>query len=139
MKKVILALLTIVMSTAAYSQKIKIKRDIATVDDVAVCKVEDDEVNRGAYYFSNVETGKKLLYFKWIDYGEFGYFEAYDADNLDDILFETEAVVGLKKWLVEKLYVTGALTSSGINKAKLGEFSKKKGREFSRRRSETRN
>ncbi|RZJ64188.1 MAG: hypothetical protein EOO50_16550 [Flavobacterium sp.] len=135
-KTILLVVMTFFIAMSAQAQKVKIKKDIATVDDVVVCKVEDDDVSRGAYYFTNVESGKKLLYFKWIDYGEFGYFEAYNADNLDVILFETEAVVGLKKWLVEKLYVTGALTPSGIDEAKLMEFSKKKGKEFSRRRNE---
>jgi len=40
---------------------------------------------------------------RWISEGHYNYFEAYRADDLETLAFDTEAYVGYKKWLVERL------------------------------------
>ena len=118
----------------SFAQKIKIKKGIATVDKEALCKIEKDDVSRGAFYINNLDD-EQLLYAKWIDWGQYGYFEIYKANDLDTILFETEAGIGYRKWLVKKLYKAKALSNSGLDEEKLTVFSKKIGKEFSRKRN----
>lgn len=128
------ALIAFLFITVGYSQKVKIKKDIITIDKVEYGKIEKDDVSRGAFYINNLD-GDNLLYLKWVDWGQYGYYEIYKADDLDNVLFETESGIGYKKWISKKLYSAKALTTEGINEEKLNQFAKKMGREFSRRRA----
>ncbi|WP_299114249.1 hypothetical protein [uncultured Winogradskyella sp.] len=133
-KQLSLLLVLVIVSSVSFAQKIKIKKGNVTVDKVNTCKIEKDDVSRGAFYINNLQD-EQLLYLKWIDWGQYGYMEIYKADNLDDILFETEVGIGYKKWIIKKLYNAKVLSSAGINEDKLNQFAKKFGREFTRKRN----
>lgn len=133
-KITLLTLVSLFFITIAYSQKVKIKKNVITINKVEYGEIEKDDVSRGAFYINNL-AGDNLLYIKWIDWGQYGYFEVYEADNLDLIIFETESGIGYKKWISKKLYTAKVLTTEGINKEKLMQFSKKMGKEFSRKRA----
>ncbi|MGV6830530.1 MAG: hypothetical protein ACWA5P_03080 [bacterium] len=134
LKKISTLLIILAMVQLSFGQKVKIKKNQVTIDKESICRVEKDDVSRGAFYINDLDD-ENQLYFKWIDWGEFGYFEAYRADDLDEILFETEAGIGYRKWIIKKLYKADVLTAAGIDQEKLDLFSKKIGKEFSRRRS----
>lgn len=133
-KTFLLTLVAVFFIAVGYSQKVKIKKGTITIDKVAYGKIEKDDVVRGAFYINNL-SDENLLYLKWIDWGQYGYYEIYKADDLQNILFENEAFIGFKKWITKKLYNAKALTVDGIDEEKLNIFANKIGKEFSRKRA----
>ncbi|MFD1063710.1 hypothetical protein ACFQ1Q_10680 [Winogradskyella litorisediminis] len=127
-------IIMLLISVIVFAQKIKVKKGIASIDKNPICKLQKDDISRGAFYINSLDD-EELIYAKWIDWGEFGYFEVYDAKNLDEVLFETEASIGYRKWLIKTLYNGKALTNSGLNEEKLEVIAKKLGREFTRKRN----
>ncbi len=76
------------------------------------------------------------MYFKYVDWGQYGYYEAYKASDLDNILFEDDIMMKYDKRIIKKLFKAKVLTNSGIDEKKLKEFSKKMGREYTRKRNQ---
>jgi len=132
--KSILTILIIAISTISTAQKIKIKKDNVFIDGELLCKFEKDTSTPGSYYLNDLENNN-YLYFKWVTAGSLNYFEIYKADNLDNILFEENAVAGMKKYMIKKLYNSKIISHSGMNTEKLIIHSKKVGKEFSRKRA----
>ena len=128
--------LTIILLVVQFSfgQKIKIKKGDVLIEKQLTCKIEKDDVSRGAFYINSLND-EQLLYLKWIDWGEFGYFETYRASDLDNILFETESTIGFRKWIIKKLYNAKVISTEGLDNSKLISFSKKIGKEFTRKRN----
>ena len=129
--KITLSILFISLATFSYAQKVKIKKDVITINNESFGTIEDDESVRGSFYI-NDKNEKNLLYFKWVVSGTLNYYEIYKADDLDNILFEENAVMGFKKYMVKRLYNAEVLTTDGINNDKLSDFAKKMGKEFTR-------
>lgn len=123
--------------SGVYAQKVKITDGVASVDKVDVCKIKDDQVRRLSFSLFTLQ-GEEELYFKWIEYGQFGYFEVYDAENLDDVLFETDAITGYRKWIVKQLYSAEVISADGVDEKQLQVFAKKMGKEHTRLREERR-
>ncbi len=135
--KITLAILFLSVVTISYGQKVKIKKSIITIDSEQYGKIEDDKSVRGSFYLNDLNDNN-LLYFKWVVSGSLNYYEIYKADDLDNILYEEQAVAGFRKYMVKKLYNAKALIISGINNEKLNNFAKKIGKEFSRVRENRR-
>lgn len=154
MKKILL--LTLLVSSFAFGQKLKVKKDIAYIDGKEFVKVSEDKVSEENYIISALE-GKSLFYLKmnsyndpkYIDYkynptGKRSYFEVMSPD-LDTIYFETEFSsclmgCGLADDFVKMIYNAEVLNSDGtINNDKLVFLSKKIGFEFSKKREELKN
>ncbi|PWK20883.1 hypothetical protein [Xanthomarina spongicola] len=136
--KITLSIFLFTLVTTAYGQNIKIKKDVITIDDQLFGIIEDDKSVRGSFYINGTNENN-LLYFKWVVYGSLNYYEIYEANNLDNILFEENAVMGFKKYMVKRLFNAGVLTPSGIDEDKLSDFSKKMGKEFTRIRENGKN
>ncbi|MEZ4795294.1 MAG: hypothetical protein R2773_07470 [Flavobacteriaceae bacterium] len=133
MKKITLILALLLGVNIANSQNVKIKKDIVSVDGEAICMVEKDDVNIASFYINDLEN-QQLLYFKWVDWGQYGYYEAYKADDLGFVIFETEPDIGFRKRIIKKLFKAKALIKNGLDQSKLDDFSNKMGKEFSRKR-----
>lgn len=133
----ILFFLLITLSVSA--QKVRIKKGVVYVDKKETLRYEKDDISRGAFYINDLE-GNELLYVKWIDikrsYAEYGYFEIYKADDLDNVLFEEPSFLGYSKNLIMRLYKSEAISKKGLNNENLHKFSKKIGRNISRQRAE---
>lgn len=134
-KKTITLLAIIASTQLSFGQNVKIKKTIVTIDKVELCKVVKDNLNIASFNIQDLQNEPKL-FFKWVKWGQFGYYEVYRTNDYDNILFETDVATGYKKWIIKKLYNAKVLTSSGIDEDKLIEFSKKIGKEYSRRRSQ---
>ena len=135
--KITLSILFISFFTFSYGQKVKIKKDVITVDKIEIGKIEDDKSVRGSFYINDLEDNN-LLYFKWVVSGSFNYYEIYKANDLNNMLYEEQAVMGFRKYMVKKLYNAKALTSSGLDNNKLNDLANKMGKEFSRMRENRR-
>lgn len=133
----LMLLLLALATTGVHAQKVKIANGTASVNNEEVCKIKDDQVRRLSFSLFSLE-GKEELYFKWIEYGQFGYFEVYDAENLDEVLFETDAITGYRKWIVKQLYSAEVISADGVDEKQLQVFAKKMGKEHTRLREERR-
>ena len=80
--KITMAILFISLINASYGQKVKIAKDVITIDKEEFGKIEDDKAVRGSFYLNDLNDNN-LLYFKWVLSGSLNYFEIYRADNLD--------------------------------------------------------
>ncbi len=132
--KLALSILFISITANSFGQKVKIKKDVITIDKQEYGIIEDDKSVRGSFYINDLKD-HNLLYFKWVVSDGLNYYEIYKADDLDYILYEEKAVIGFRKYMVKKLYNAKALTTSGLNPDKLNDLAKKIGKEFSRIRN----
>lgn len=133
-KKAIILLTTLIITQISFGQKVKIKKNIAYVNKEAICIIEKDDVVPGSFYINDLKNERKL-YFKWVNWSVDSYFALYKADNLDDILFDTDDGIGFRKWAIKTLYKAKVLIDDGIDEAKLNELTKKMGKEYTRRRN----
>ena len=129
--RIVLPILFTLLTAISYGQKVKIKKNIITINKEEYGKIEDDKSVRGSFYINDL-TDNNLLYFKWVTAGSLNYYEIYKADDLGNILYEEQAVMGFRKYMVKKLYNAKALIKSGLNPDKLNDLAKKMGKEFSR-------
>ena len=131
-----LTTLLVILLTAQVSlaQKVKIKKNIVTINKEAICMVEKDVVNSASFYINDMNN-EQLLYLKWVNWGPDSYYEVYRADDIDNLLFDTDDGVGFRKWIIKKLYNTKVINSDGLDEEKLNQFSKKVGKEFNRSRN----
>ena len=136
MKKTIFisSILLLFLTITTSAQKVKIKKGTVSIDKEPTCKVKKDNSVRQSFYINSLDD-EELLYLKWVDWGQYGYFEIYKADNLDSILFERPSVIGFRKGILKDLYNAKALSKNGLDEKNLEKISKKFGREFSRKRS----
>ncbi len=132
--KITLLFLFTLSTVISYGQKVKIKKGIISINKQEYGKIEDDKSVRGSFYINDLKDSN-LLYFKWIAVDGLNYYEIYKADDLDNILYEEQAVMGFRKYMVKKLYNAEALTKSGLDLTKLDNLAKKMGKEFSRIRN----
>ena len=121
-------------TSVGFSQKIK--NGVVAIDNDYICEFVDDKMTE--YSFSLRDSANNVnVYFKWVDWGENDYYEAYYEEDLESILFETEDTgIEHNKRFVKLLYKTGVLDTNGISRAKLNEFARKNGKEFTRRRNQ---
>ncbi|MFP3340314.1 hypothetical protein R0J91_20205, partial [Micrococcus sp. SIMBA_131] len=70
--KITLSILFISLATFSYAQKVKIKKDVITINNESFGTIEDDESVRGSFYI-NDKNEKNLLYFKWVVSGTLNY------------------------------------------------------------------
>lgn len=125
----------ILLGLSASAQKVKVKGDVAEVDGMAVCLVKDDPSVRGSFYLNALDD-TQLLYFRWVVDGDLNYYEVYDANDLDTILFEELATTGFRKNMVKKLYQAKVISAEGYSREKCSQHASKVGKEFTRKREE---
>lgn len=155
MKKVLFGLALIIASLSS-GQKIKIKKDIVSVDGKEYVKVSKDPVADDCYNIMSLD-GKDLFYLKFntykdpkeVDYkynkmGIVSYFEVMSAD-LNTVYFETDlthCLMGCENTdnFVKMIYGGRVLKEDGsIDMNRLEILSKKAGFEYSKKRDEMAN
>lgn len=113
------------------SQDITVKKDVVAVDGVEICVISDDPSVKGSFYVDDL-TGSHLIYFKWIYLGDLNYFEIYDADNLDQLMFEEANVSGFKKAMMKKLYNAEVISIDGFDQKAFERHAASIGKGFSK-------
>jgi|GEM_PF-1817755 len=154
MKKILFGF-AVVISCSVFGQKVKIKKDIATVDGKEFVKVFKDPVAEDSFNIISL-NGKDLFYLKFNNYndpkeinysnkgGFVSYFEVMSAD-LDTVYFETDlthCLVGcnITDNFIKMLYGGRILKDDGsIDINRLEILSKKVGFEYSKKRNEMTN
>lgn len=121
--------LSLVFSLTLSAQKIKVKGDVGTVDGATYCQFEDDPMVRGSFYLNDTQ-GNQMLYYKWVVFEDLNYFEIYRPEDLENILFDEQAVTGHRKFILKRFYESKVLTPNGIDGEKLNQFASKMGMKF---------
>lgn len=150
----ILFIVILLVSFSGFSQKIKRKDGVVSVDKVDYLKIREDKVSKDSYIVSNMK-GDDILYIRsssfydpsTISYdrygnrssGYVGYYEVLSAD-LNTVYFETYGVGSpFNSFHTEKvfnfLYNGEAVNADGtLNIEKLAILSKKVGFQYSERK-----
>ena len=146
MKKIYLILVFLLLAFSGLTQKVKKKGNIIFIDKKEYVKLENDKVNPGSFYITNLK-GEKLIYVKAQSYidprlqtkgnptGRIGYWEICNTAG-DTIIFEYAVT---KKRLCQLFYTEGVISLNGfLDKDNLNKLSKKIGKPYTRRRLELR-
>ena len=146
MKKIYLILVFLLLAFSGLTQKVKKKGNIIFIDKKEYVKLENDKVNPGSFYITNLK-GEKLIYVKAQNYidprfqtkgnptGRIGYWEICNSIG-DTIRFEYAST---KKKICKLFFNEGIINADGtLNRDKLNNLSKKIGKPYTRRRIELR-
>ncbi|WP_343664724.1 hypothetical protein [Chryseobacterium mucoviscidosis] len=152
MKKVLFGL-ALIIASLTFGQKVKLKKDIASVDGKEYVKVTEDPVSRYSYNVSSL-NGNDIFYLKYnnykdpkeVDYkynrdGSVGYFEVMSAD-LNTVYFETHLTgclmgCNITDNFIKMIYGGKVVKDDGtLDLNRLEILSKKVGFEYTKKRDE---
>lgn len=153
MKKVLFGF-ALIISCLAFSQKLKIKKDIAYIDGKEFVKVSEDPISRNSYTISSL-NGNDLFYLRFNNYrdlkeidrinkdGDVSYFEVVSPD-MNTIYFETNVggclMCNLATDFVKMIYHSKVVNEDGtVDQQKLEILSKKVGFAYAQKRGELNN